>query len=191
LGCIEINPWSSTLKHLAKPDWAVIDLDPEGIGFDKVIEVAKTVHDICEELKIPSYPKTSGKTGIHIFIPMHAKYSYEQVRQFSQLLATLVHDRTASITSLERDPKKRQHKIYIDYLQNRESQTLAAPYSVRPTKSASVSTPLHWSEVKKGLDPAKFTIKNTVKRIDQEGDLWKPVIATGIDMKKILRQMEG
>jgi bifunctional non-homologous end joining protein LigD len=186
LGCIEINPWNSRVDNLKKPDWAVIDLDPEGIGFDKVVDVAKVVHQLCEELKIPAYPKTSGKTGIHIFIPMQARYSFEQVRQFSELLANLVHQRTKKITSLERDPKKRQHKIYVDYLQNREGQTLAAPYSVRPTKEASVSTPLHWDEVDKSLDPAIFTIKNMDKRLKDVGDLWQPVIGKGVDLTKAL-----
>lgn len=191
LGCIEINPWSSTVKHLDRPDWAVIDLDPEGIGFDKVIEVATVVHEICEDLDIPSYPKTSGKTGIHVFIPLDAKYTYEQARQFAQLLATLVHERTENVTSLERDPKKRQHKIYLDYLQNRESQTLAAPYSVRPTLSASISTPLDWSEVNAKLDPATFTIENMPDRIKKVGDLWKPVLGKGIDLRTVLRLIEG
>lgn len=191
LGCIEINPWSSRLKKLNKPDWAVVDLDPEGIGFDKVIEVAKVVHAVCEELGVPNYPKTSGKTGIHIFIPTGAKYTYEQVRQFAQLIASLVHDRTVKLTSLERDPKKRQHKIYLDYLQNRESQTLAAPYSVRPTKEASVSTPLHWDEVNSRLKPANFTIENLPDRLKQTGDLWGPVLGPGVDLKKTIKGLES
>jgi bifunctional non-homologous end joining protein LigD len=190
LGCIEINPWNSRVDNLKKPDWAVIDLDPEGIDFDKVVEVAQVVHQLCDELKIPSYPKTSGKTGIHIFIPMQAKYNFDQVRQFSELLANLVHQRTEKITSIERDPKKRQRKIYVDFLQNREGQTLAAPYSARPTKEASVSTPLHWDEVNKRLDPTKFTIKNIEKRLKVVGDLWKPVIGQGIDLAAVVSRME-
>lgn len=190
LGCIEINPWSSRLGHLDKPDWAVIDLDPEGIGFSKVVEVAKVVHGVCEKLGIPSYPKTSGKTGIHIFIPTGAKYTYDQVRKFSQLIAVLVHERTEKITSLERDPKKRQHRIYLDYLQNRESQTIAAPYSVRPTKYASVSTPLKWSELNSRLDPAKFTIGTMADRLNKVGDLWKPVTGKSIDLVRIIKQLE-
>lgn len=188
LGCIEINPWSSRLKTLHKPDWAVVDLDPEGIGFDKVIEVARTVHEICQELDIPSYPKTSGKTGIHIFIPMGAKYNYEQVRQFSEIIVRLVYERLPDFTSLERDPKKRQHKIYLDYLQNRESQTLAAPYSVRPTPEATVSTPLRWKEVNSHLKPTNFTIQNMPARLQKVGDLWQPVIGKGIDLKAALKR---
>lgn len=191
LGCIEINPWNSRTKHLTKPDWAVVDLDPEGISFEKVIEVAKVVHEVCEELKIPCYPKTSGKTGIHIFIPLGAKYSYDQARQFVQLLVTIIHERTSKITSLERSPAKRKHKIYLDYLQNSEGQTLASAYCVRPTKAASVSTPLHWDEVRVGLDPTKFTIKTTATRVKRVGDLWKPVLGDGVDLKQVLSNLTG
>lgn len=189
LGSVEINPWNSRAAHLDKPDWIVIDLDPEGVGFDKVIEVARTVKEVCSEWGIPSYPKTSGKTGIHIYIPMHAKYSYEQGKNLAHLLALEIHARQPKITSVERMPRKRHHKIYLDFLQNREGQTLAAPYSVRPTPEASVSMPLHWDEVKPGLDPMDFTIKNAVARLKREGDLWKPTLGAGIDLPAILKKL--
>ena len=189
LGSIEINPWNSQVKHLDKPDWIVIDLDPEGVTFEDVISVAKTVHEVCEEWHIPAYPKTSGKTGIHIFIPMGAKYTYEQAKNLAHLIVLEVNKRRPEITSVERNPEKRPHRIYLDFLQNRESQTLAAPYSVRPTQEASVSMPLHWDEVKKGLDPMNFTIKNAVARLHQTGDLWKPVVGKGIDLAAILKNI--
>jgi bifunctional non-homologous end joining protein LigD len=189
LGCIEINPWNSTTKHLDKPDWVVIDLDPEDIPFKKVVEAALVVKKLVDELKIPAIPKTSGKTGIHIYIPTKAAYNYDQAKQFGQILATLVYERLPDTTSLERSPAKRQQKIYVDFLQNREGQTLAAPYSVRPTKAASVSTPLHWDEVNQKLDPSNFTIKNTLKRLDKEGDLWKPIFKQKVDIKKVLKQL--
>lgn len=190
LGCIEINPWNSRTKHLDTPDWLVIDLDPEGVSFEAVIDVARTVHEVCEEWGVASYPKTSGKTGIHIFIPCGAKYSYEQVKNFAHLLALEIHKRQPKLTSVERMPEKRKHKIYLDFLQNREGQTLAAPYSVRPTPDASVSTPLHWDEVRKGLKPSDFTIRNIGSRLTREGDLWKPVLGKGIDLTKILKHLE-
>jgi bifunctional non-homologous end joining protein LigD len=189
LGCIEINPWNSRIKSLDKPDWCVIDLDPEDIDFREVIKAAKVVHDVCEELNIASYPKTSGKTGIHIFIPLQAKYSYDQSRQFGQLLATIINQRLPKTTSLERSPKKRQQKIYVDYLQNRAGQTLAAPYSVRPTPAANVSTPLDWGEVDSKLKPENFTISNTAQRLSSVGDIWKPVIGKGIDIESILKNL--
>ncbi len=186
LGCIEINPWNSRLDKLNKPDWLILDLDPEAVGFNKVVETAKVVKTVCDELKIPSYPKTSGKTGLHIYIPLQAKYTYKKIRQFAKILASLVHERAPDFTSLERLPKKRRNKVYIDFLQNSEGQTLAAPYSVRPTPGATVSTPLHWDEVNAKLEPQQFTIKNIDRRIDKVGDLWKPVLGKGINIKKLL-----
>lgn len=190
LGVIEINPWNSRRKNLTKPDWVAIDLDPEGVDFKAVVETALVVKTVCDELHIPAYPKTSGKTGIHIFIPLGAKYTYKQAKQFAQILVNLVHERLPKVTSLERLPKKRPHKVYLDYLQNNEGQTLASAYSVRPTLAASVSTPLHWSEVNKRLDPTKFTIKTAPKRFEKEGDLWKPVLGKGVDIIKVLNNVK-
>ena len=189
LGSIEINPWNSRVDRLSKPDWIVIDLDPEGVGFEKVIEVAQTVHQVCDEWHIPTYPKTSGKTGLHIYIPMGAKYTYEQAKNLAHLIALEVNKRQPKITSVIRNPEKRHRKIYLDYLQNREGQTLAAPYSVRPTPDASVSTPLRWNEVRPGLKPSDFTIKNMPARLKKTGDLWRPVVGKGIDLAKVLKKI--
>ncbi len=190
LGCIEINPWNSRVGHLAKPDWLVIDLDPEGIEFKQVVVVARTVKQVCDELKIPAYPKTSGKTGVHIFIPLGARYSHDQAKNLAHLIAIQVNSRQPKITSVERLPEKRRHKIYVDFLQNREGQTLAAPYSLRPTPEATVSMPLHWDEVKPSLKPTDFTIKNALKRLGKTGDLWKPVIGKGIKIDSVLKTLE-
>jgi bifunctional non-homologous end joining protein LigD len=105
LGCVEINPWNSRVGHLDKPDWIVIDLDPDDNKFDEVVQVARTTHEVCEEWSIPAYPKTSGKTGLHIYIPMGAKYSYEQARNLAHLIALEVHKRQPKITSVvDADP---------------------------------------------------------------------------------------
>ncbi|HSX16883.1 MAG TPA: DNA ligase D [Patescibacteria group bacterium] len=189
LGCVEINPWNSQVKHLDKPNWIVIDLDPEGVGFDGVIQVARTVHAVCAEWDIPAYPKTSGKTGIHIFIPMQAKYTYEQARNLAHLLALEIHRREPKLTSVERNPEKRKRKIYVDFLQNREGQTLAAPYSLRPTPEATVSMPLHWDEVKPGLQPTDFTMANALTRLKRTGDLWKPVMGAGVNLASVLKKI--
>ena len=191
LGCIELNPWNSRLQHPDKPDWCVIDLDPEDIGFHAVIETAQAVHAVLEEQGIPSYPKTSGKTGIHIYIPLGAKYNYDQSKIFGQLIAGLVHARLPKVTSIERLPRKRQGKVYLDFLQNRRGQTLAQAYSVRPAPHAPVSTPLHWDEVKPGLYPHQFTLQNTPARLARVGDLWQPVIGPGIDLLAILESLQG
>lgn len=189
LGCVEINPWNSRVGHLKNPDWIVIDLDPEGVGFKKVIEVAQTVHAVCDEWKIPNYPKTSGKTGIHVYIPLQAKYTDEQARNLAHLIVLEVNKRLPTITSVVRAPEKRKRKIYLDFLQNRAGQTLAAPYSVRPTPEATVSMPLHWDEVVPSLKPTDFTIKNAPARLKRVGDIWKPVVGKGINIGAILKRI--
>ncbi len=187
LGCIEMNPWHSRVQSPHMPDWSVIDLDPADISFEKVIETARVVGEILDTLQIPSYPKTSGSTGIHIYIPLGAKYNYEQSKQLAELIANLVHEELPEFTSLVRNPAKRKDKIYIDYLQNRPIQTIAAPYSVRPKPGATVSAPLHWSEVKKGLKMNQFTMKNMKERVRTEGDLFEGVLSNGIDLNKVLK----
>lgn len=186
LGCIEINPWFSTVKHLDKPSYAVIDLDPEDISFDAVIATALAVHKTLDRINIPNYCKTSGASGLHVYIPLGAKYTYNQAKDFSHLIALLVNRRLPKITSVERLPKKRQKKVYLDFLQNRKGQTLAAPYSLRPKPGAPVATPLEWREVKKGLRPSDFNIENIFTRLRKKGDLFKPVLGRGIDLKKAL-----
>lgn len=189
LGSIEINPWNSRIQNLDKPDWAVIDLDPEGKDFKDVVTVARTVKQVCDDWQVPCYPKTSGKTGLHIYIPLQAKYTHGQAKDFAHLLAIEINKRQPKLTSIERMPAKRPHKIYVDFLQNREGQTLAAPYSVRPTPDATVSTPLHWDEVTSSLKPTQFTIKNIPRRLNRTGDLWQPVIDKGIDLGKVLERI--
>ena len=184
LGCIEINPWNSTTKHIDKPDWVVIDIDPGKDEFPEVVRTALTVKEIMDKKNCDCYCKTSGATGLHVYIPLQAKYGYDTVKIFAELIAREVHSRLPDTTSLERTVKKREGKIYIDYLQNRSGQTLAAPYSVRPRENATVSTPLEWNEVNKNLSPTQFTIKNILERISEKGDLWMPVLGKGIDIKK-------
>lgn len=190
LGCIELNPWNSRRQHLENPDWMVIDLDPGEIGFEKVIEAAQVVHQILDEWQVPNYCKTSGATGLHIYVPMGAKYDYEIVKNFAQVVATLAHKQLLKSTSLERSSSKRKTKIYLDYLQNRYGQTLVAPYSLRPTPEATVSTPLHWEEVKRGLKPQQFTMQNIGKRVQKEGDLWKPILGKGLDLQRLMKRLD-
>lgn len=190
LGCIELNPWSSRIQTPDKPSWGVIDLDPEGVRFSTVVKVALKAHELCQQLDIPLYPKTSGKTGIHLYIPMGEKYTYDQVKDFIHLLAIEINKALPDITSLERIPAKRKNRVYLDYLQNNKGQTLSSVYSVRPTRDATVSAPLQWSEVTPDLKPTDFTIKNIGERLKKVGDLWKPVLGKGIDMQKILKKLE-
>ena len=186
LGCIELNPWNARVPALENPDYAVIDLDPEDEPFNKVIEATLAVRRTLERAGAEGFCKTSGKRGLHIVVPLGARYSHEQARQFAEIIANLVHQKMPGHTSVVRSPALRQHRIYLDYLQNRRGQTLAAPYSVRPYPGATVSTPLRWSEVRKGLDPAKFTLRTLPKRLEELGDLWAPVLGPGIDLSACL-----
>jgi len=190
LGCIEMNPWHSTIKKPDNPDYCLIDLDPHEIGFDKVIETAQTVKRVLDQLKIPAWCKTSGATGLHICIPLGAKYNYDQSRQLAELLVNIVHHEIPAFTSVERSPSKRRRKVYLDFLQNRKGQTIACVYSARPKPGATVSTPVFWEEVKKGLSPQNFTIKNLFERLKTEGDIFKPVYEKGIELKKTLETIE-
>ncbi|HYF01858.1 MAG TPA: DNA ligase D [Patescibacteria group bacterium] len=187
LGCIEINPWNSRIQTIDRPDYIVIDLDPSDKNtFDEVIQTAKAVKKVLDKAKVEGFLKTSGATGLHIYIPLGAKYTFEQGKDFAHLIAQLTHDQLPELTSLERSPKDRREQIYIDYLQNRSAQTLAAPYSVRPKPGATVSTPLKWTELKKGLHPSKFTIATTIKRVKRIGDIFKGVLGEGINMEMAL-----
>jgi bifunctional non-homologous end joining protein LigD len=190
LGCIDINPWNSTIKNIENPDWMVIDIDPEKEDFKEVIKTALTVKEVMDELKTECYCKTSGATGLHVYVPLAGKYNYDTVKLFAELIAREVHSRLPDITSLERTIKKRNHKIYVDFLQNRTGQTLAAPYSVRPKPGATVSTPLEWDEVNDSLSPSQFTIENVAQRFREKGDLWKPVLGKGANLKIILKKLE-
>lgn len=190
LGTIEINPWNSRLQSLDHPDYLIIDLDPDERPFEDVVQVALVVHDLLEGIEAENYIKTSGQTGLHIFIPLGAKYDYEQTRQFANIITHLVNARLPEITSVERQPSKRKGLIYLDHLQNRRGQTLAAPYSLRPRPGAPVSTPLNWEEVSSSLKPEQFHMKNIQKRVDRVGDLWKGVLGPGIDMQRCLSALQ-
>jgi bifunctional non-homologous end joining protein LigD len=190
LGCIDLNPFNSRFQTLYAPDYLVIDLDPEAVSFDQVIEVAQGVHAILEEWKVPSVCKTSGARGMHIYIPMGARYTFEEVKQFANLIVHIVHERLPDLTSLERNPEKRQKKVYLDYLQNNFAQTVVAPYSVRPQPGATVSTPLKWSEVKPGLTPTDFTIKTVLKRFEKVGDLFQLILGKGVNLSTILKKLK-
>ncbi|WP_115982425.1 MULTISPECIES: DNA ligase D [Chryseobacterium] len=193
LGCIDLNPWNSSLPDLEHPDFLVLDLDPSKKNtFDDVIETALQVNEVLKSIKVKGYCKTSGSTGIHVYIPMGGKYDFDQVKDFAHILMKQVHEQLPKITTLERSLQKRDDKkIYLDYLQNRTGQTLASAYSLRPKEGASVSMPLNWDEVKPGMKPTDFNIHNALDRIKEKGDLFKPVLGKGIDMMKALELLQN
>lgn len=192
LGCIEMNPWHSRVQSDDYPDWCIMDLDPGSKStFNQVIETALVTKNILDSMGADCYVKTSGSTGMHIYIPLGAKYTYDQSKEFARVVASLVQQELPKITSIERTVKDRRGKLYVDFLQNRPQATVSAPYSVRPKPGATVSMPLHWEEVKKGLKMTDFTIYNALERIKSEGDLFKPVLGKGINLKKIVSQFNS
>jgi bifunctional non-homologous end joining protein LigD len=192
LGCIELNPWHSTIKKPDHPDYLIIDIDPSDKNtFDQVIEAANVVKDIFGRAGVSCYCKTSGASGLHVYAPAGKKYSYDQLKDFSHLVCMLAAQQLPDSTTLERSLKKRGDKrIYMDYLQNRKGQTISSVYSLRPKPGATVSMPLTWKEVKPGLKPTDFTIRNALKRIKKAGDLFAGVLGPGLDLKKSLGSLD-
>jgi bifunctional non-homologous end joining protein LigD len=189
LGCIELNPWHSRVGSLDKPDYLMLDLDPEAVSFDHVVEAAQAIHEVIEQAGGEAFCKTSGKRGLHVYMPLGAQYSDEIAKQVAELIARVVNTQLPAITSLIRSPKLRQGRVYLDYLQNGNGKTLAAPYSVRPWPKATVSAPLKWSEVKRGLDTTKFSIRTMGKRLKKVGDLWQSVLGPGVDLSAVVEKL--
>ena len=191
LGCIEMNPWFSRIQSPDYPDYCIIDLDPDKNTFDQVIEAAIEVKKVLDTLSVPAYPKTSGSTGMHIYIPLGAKYTYDQSQMFAKLIVNIVHQQIPEYTSVERMINNRHGKMYLDFLQNRPGATIASPYSLRPKPGATVAMPLHWDEVKKGLTMKDFTIHNAIERLKNVGDLFKGVLGKGINMEETLKTAQS
>ncbi|WP_440133277.1 DNA ligase D [Chitinophaga sancti] len=190
LGCIELNPWHSRINKPDNPDYCLIDLDPDTNDFDEVIQTALAIKKLLDDVGADAYIKTSGSTGMHILIPLGAKYTFDQSRMLAELIVQIINKRLPDITSIERSPAKRKGKIYLDFLQNRQIQTMAVAYSLRPKPGATVSAPLKWEEVKKGLSIKHFDIFNMPERIAQSGDLLEGVLGKGINMKSVLKKLQ-
>jgi bifunctional non-homologous end joining protein LigD len=182
LGTIPIHMWCARSGTLERPDWMVLDLDPKGAPFAHVIEVARALRKILEGLELPSYPKTSGASGLHILIPLGRRYTHEECRTFARLLAMLGLQAKPEISTMARPLHARGGKVYIDWGQNGHGNTIVAPYSLRPLPGAPASCPLRWSEVNAKLDPSKFTLKTVPARFAKIEDPLKGVLGPGIDM---------
>jgi bifunctional non-homologous end joining protein LigD len=170
MGSIPLHIWGSRVGSLELPDWCVIDLDPKEAPFSDVVRTAQVLHRICESADLPNYVKTTGKTGLHIMLPLGRQFTYEQCRTLGELLARLVLRELKDIATITRHVTKRGDKVYLDYLQNRHGQLIVAPFSVRPLPGASVSMPLTWDEVNDSLDPRAFTIRTAIDRMERLGD---------------------
>jgi bifunctional non-homologous end joining protein LigD len=189
-GAIPIHLWASRVPSLERPDWLVLDLDPKGAPFTDVVRVALALRRILERLELPSYVKTSGATGLHILLPLGARYTYEQCRTFARLLAVMGVEAEPEISTVARPLRARGGKVYIDFGQNGHGQTIVAPYSLRPLPGAPASCPLEWREVTARLDPARFTLRTLPARFDKMSDPLTPVLGDGIDMGAALERIE-
>ena len=190
MGTIPIHMWSARAGTLEKPDWLVLDLDPKGAPFAHVVEVARALHDLLEELELPSHPKTSGQAGLHILIPLGRRYTHEECKTFARLLATLVQHAKPEISTLARPLHARGGKVYVDWGQNGHGVTIVAPYSLRPVPAASASCPLLWREVNGKLDPARFNLRTLPKRFEKMDDPLAGVLGKGVDMAVALAAIE-
>ena len=185
--CLEIHTWLSNSHSILNPDYVVFDLDPsEGSTWQNVVDIALTLKNILDQLGLKGYLKTSGAEGLHIYLPIVAKYSYEEARSFAGKIAELVCAVLPDIATIERTVSKRGSKVYVDYMQNVVGKTLCAPYSVRPRAGAPVSTPLHWEEIEH-ISPGQFSIKTVFDRLQPQGDLFRPVLQDKQNLDEVMK----
>jgi bifunctional non-homologous end joining protein LigD len=176
LGCIDQNPWMSRVGSLENPDFMLIDLDPQGCEFDRIIEAAQLIRRKLDLVGLEGYPKTTGGDGMHIYVPLEPVYTYAQVRSFAEIIARMAAtERPDMFTTPRPVARREQGKVYFDYLQIGESKTIAAPYVVRAYPGAPVATPLAWREVAPGLLPSQFHMGNAMDRFARAGDLFEGV----------------
>jgi bifunctional non-homologous end joining protein LigD len=187
LGTIPLHLWASRVGSLEKPDWFVLDLDPKEAPFAHVVEIARALRHLCEEIELPSFIKTSGSSGLHVLVPLGGQCSYEQARSLAEVLAQMMVAELPKIATLVRAVSKREGKVYLDYIQNGAGRLLAAPFCVRPLPGAPVSAPLEWSEVTQRLDIGRFTIETMPKRMAKLGrDPLLPLLELKPDLGRAL-----
>lgn len=173
LGTIEQHPWHSTVKRLDKPDWIAIDLDPKRAPWENVLQVALVVKEVADEVGLNAFPKTSGSSGIHIYVPLKPVNEYDKVAEFARLLATEVAQRAPKIATVERTIAKRKAtQVYVDWMQNARGKTLAATFTARAKPKATVSMPLTWKQIEQGVKIQDFTIVNVPELLKKKGDAW-------------------
>lgn len=189
--CIEIHPWLSSQASILNPDYMVFDLDPSPENsFADIIAIALLIKQVLDELQLRAYIKTSGSEGLHIFVPLRPRYSYEEVRNLAGLIAGMVSTVRPDISTIERAVDKRGPKIYIDYMQNAIGKTICSPYSVRPRDGAPVSAPIRWEEIA-DISPGAFTIKNIFSRLNKQGDLFGLVLSDKQDLGKAMSYLNS
>ena len=173
LGTIEQHPWHSTIKRLDKPDWIAIDLDPKKAPWENVLQVALVVKEVADEIGLEVFPKTSGSSGIHLYIPLKPTNEYEKAAEFARLFATEVAGRAPKIATVERTIAKRAAtQVYVDWMQNARGKSLASVFTARAKPKATVSMPLTWKQISQGVKITDFTITNVPELLKRKGDPW-------------------
>jgi bifunctional non-homologous end joining protein LigD len=193
IAAISQDPWFSRIGSLEYADFAAIDLDPgEGASFKQVLDTARAVKEELDRFGIPGVPKTSGSSGLHIYIPLPPKTTYDTGQLLCQIVATVVATKHPKFATVERWVKRRPRgTVYVDYLQNILGKTIATAYSARASDFAGVSTPLTWDEVEEGISPKDFTLLNYRSRFKAAGDLWKPLrTMKPVNIEKVLAAIE-
>jgi bifunctional non-homologous end joining protein LigD len=174
LGTIEQHPWHSTVKHLDKPDYLMLDLDPKAAPWKNVLEVALVCREVLDELGLPGFPKTSGSSGIHVYVPLKPKCVYGKIAGIAFALANEVARRAPKIATTQRSLAKRQpQQVYVDAMQNARGKTIASVFSARAKPGATVSMPLTWKQVEKGVKISDFTIRNAPGLLKKNGNAWE------------------
>ena len=173
LGTIEQHPWHSTIKRLDKPDWIAIDLDPKKAPWENVLQVALMVKEVADEIGLEVFPKTSGSSGMHLYVPLKPANDYEKAAEFARLFATEVARRAPKIATVERAIAKRaSSQVYVDWMQNARGKSLAAVFTARAKPKATVSMPLTWKQISQGVKITDFTITNVPELLKKKGDAW-------------------
>jgi bifunctional non-homologous end joining protein LigD len=187
MGCIDMNTWYSRVDRPERPDWVLFDLDPSpDVGFREVVQVALLVEEVLDALGLAGFPKTSGADGFHVLVPIERRSTYDDTREFAEIVAgTLARTHRGLVTTEWAKAKRRG--VLIDANQNGEGKTIASAYSVRPRAGAPVSTPLRWDEVSEELDPLDFTMEVVLGRVEREGDLFEGVLTTRQSLGRALR----
>ncbi len=190
MGSIPLHVTSSRFSNPARPDWLVLDIDPKEAPFEHVVRIARRLRDLCEDAGLPTHPKTTGQRGMHVLVPLGRQLTHVQARDLAQVLCRRVADEHGKIATMARSIEARKGRVYLDWLQNGQGKTIVSPFSVRPRPGAPVSTPLAWTEVTARLDPARFTIRTVLRRMERSGrDPMSPVLSEKPDLLAALERL--
>ncbi|MEJ7793858.1 MAG: non-homologous end-joining DNA ligase [Gaiellaceae bacterium] len=186
--CIDLNAWYSRVDKPARPDFVLFDLDPPDGEFPLAVRAAHLVREALEELELRSYVKTSGADGIHVLVPIARRHGYDETHRFAELVSKRLAENNPGVITTEWLKRKRVG-VLLDYHQNGAGKTIASVYSVRPKEGAPVSTPLRWDELTPELQPKQFTMAAALRRAEEHGDLFEPVLRGGQSLGAALRRL--